>query len=49
MDVSIDFKDLEGESRAYKGLGFCEEKVFNIFEAKKYLEMALEKTIDGIN
>jgi hypothetical protein len=49
LNVSIDFKDIEGEARAYRGLGFCEEQVFNIFEAKDYLETALEKTIDGIN
>lgn len=26
------------------GLGICEEKVLNIFEAMNYLETALEKT-----
>ena len=45
----MDNKDLEGESRAFKGLGFCEEKVLNIFEAKNYLEKALDKSIDAIN
>lgn len=25
LDVSIDFKFLEGEARSYKGLGICEE------------------------
>ena len=25
LDVSIDFKYLEGEARGYKGLGICEE------------------------
>jgi len=49
LDVSVDNKDLEGEARAYKGLGFCEESVFNIFEAKNYLEKALDKVIDAIN
>ncbi len=48
LEVSIEFKDTEGEARAYKGLGSCEEKVLNIFEAMNYLETALEKTIDGI-
>ena len=37
----------EGEARAYKGLGICEEKVLNIFEAMNKLEIALEKAIDG--
>lgn len=45
--MSIDFKYLEGEARAYRGLGICEEKVFNIFQAMSYLEIALEKAIDG--
>ena len=31
LDVSVDFKFIEGEARAYKGLGICEEKVLNIF------------------
>jgi hypothetical protein len=49
LDVSVDHKDIEGEARAYKGLGICEEKVLNIFEAMSYLETALEKAIDGRN
>eukprot|EP00347_Sterkiella_histriomuscorum_P015789 403355675 len=47
LDVSIDAKFIEGEAKAYKGLGICEEKVLNIFEAMNYLETALEKSIDG--
>ena len=31
LDVSVDFKYIEGEAIAYKGLGICEEKVLNIF------------------
>ena len=47
LDISIDNKYIEGEAKAYKGLGICEEKVLNIFEAMNYLESALEKAIDG--
>lgn len=25
LDVSVDNKDIEGEAKAYKGLGICEE------------------------
>ena len=31
LDMSIDFKYVEGEAKAYMGLGICEEKVLNIF------------------
>lgn len=47
LDVSVEAKFIEGEARAYKGLGICEEKVLNIFEAMSHLETALEKSIDG--
>ena len=47
LDMSIDFKYAEGEAKAYMGLGICEEKVLNIFQAMSYLETALEKAIDG--
>ena len=47
LDMSIDFKYVEGEAKAYMGLGICEEKVLNIFQAMSYLETALEKAIDG--
>lgn len=47
LDVSVESKFIEGEARAYKGLGICEEKVLNIFEAMNHLETALEKSIDG--
>lgn len=43
----MDNKYIEGEAKAYMGLGICEEKVLNIFEAMNYLETALEKSIDG--
>jgi len=48
LDVSIDNKKkyLEGEPLAYKGLGICEERVHNIFEAMNYLETALGKACD---
>lgn len=45
--MSIDHKYFEGEAKSYKGLGICEEKVLNIFEAMNYLETALEKSIDA--
>ena len=45
--MSVDHKYIEGEARSYKGLGICEEKVLNIFEAMNNLETALEKAIDG--
>jgi hypothetical protein len=44
LDVSVEAKHAESEAKAYKGLGICEEKVLNIFEAMNYLETALEKT-----
>ena len=43
----MEAKYIEGEAKAYKGLGICEEKVLNIFEAMGKLETALEKAIDG--
>ena len=48
LDVSIEAKFPEGEAKAYKGLGICEEKVLNIFEAMNHLETALEKSIDHV-
>ena len=33
LDISIEFKYIEGEAEAYKGLGICEEKVLNKAEA----------------
>lgn len=45
--MSIEAKFIEGEAKSYKGLGICEEKVLNIFEAMGKLETALEKAIDG--
>ena len=47
LDVSLDFKYFEGEALAYKGLGFCEENVFNKFEAMGQLETALSKATEG--
>lgn len=35
LDVSIEAKFVEGEARAYMGLGICEEEVFNIFNSMK--------------
>lgn len=48
LDVSIEAKYVEGEAKAYRGLGICEEAVFNIFNSMSNLETALEKAIDGV-
>lgn len=45
--MSIEAKHFEGEAKSYKGLGICEEKVLNIFEAMNYLETAWEKSQDN--
>jgi tetratricopeptide (TPR) repeat protein len=47
LDASIDAKYVLGEAEAFKGLGICEEKVLNIFNAMSNLETALQKVIDG--
>ena len=47
LDTSIEFKYIEGEAQAYRGLGICEEKVFNKFPAMHHLETALEKANSG--
>ena len=47
LDTSIEFKYIEGEAQAYRGLGICEEKVFNKFPAMSHLETALEKANSG--
>ena len=49
LDISIEAKFVEGEAKAYMGLGICEEKVLNIFEAMGNLETALQKSIDAPN
>jgi hypothetical protein len=41
LDVSNDAKSLKGAAKAYMGLGICEEKVLNIFNAMGNLETAL--------
>ena len=48
LDISIKAKFVEGEARAYMGLGKCEEEVFNIFNSMSNLETALEKAVDGV-
>jgi len=47
LDISIEFKYLEGEAQSHRGLGICEEKVFNKFPAMQHLETALEKAQKG--
>lgn len=47
LDVSMENKYIEGEAKAHMGLGICEEKVLNIFNAKGSLESALERAVEG--
>lgn len=47
LDVSSEFKYIEGQALAFKGLGICEEKVLNKFEAQTNFETALEKAVEG--
>lgn len=47
LDISIEFKYTEGEAQSHRGLGICEEKVFNKFPAMEHLETALEKANSG--
>ena len=47
LDISIEFKYIEGEAKAHRGLGICEEKVFNKFPAMQHLETALDKASAG--
>jgi len=47
LDISIEFKYIEGEAQAHRGLGICEEKVFNKFPAMHHLETALDKANSG--
>jgi len=49
LDVSVEAGLVEGEARAYTGLGICEEEVFNIFNSKGNLETAREKATDANN
>lgn len=47
LDVSLEFKSLKGEAESWMGLGCCEEKVHNKYEAMGNLETALEKATEG--
>ena len=47
LDISIEFKYIEGEALAHRGLGIAEEKVFNKYEAMGHLETANEKAKEG--
>ena len=47
LDISIEFKFIEGEAKAHRGLGICEEEVKNKFAAQLSLETALEKAQSG--
>lgn len=43
LDISVEHKYLEGEARAYQGLGKAEENVLNKDQAMRHLETSLEK------
>lgn len=47
LDISVEFKYIEGEANAHRGLGICEEKVFNKFPAMQHLETAYDKANSG--
>jgi hypothetical protein len=47
LDVAVEFKYAEGQALAFKGLGICEEKVLNKFEAMGHLETALDKAAEA--
>lgn len=47
LDISIEFKYIEGEALSYKGLGICEEQVLNKAEAMEHLQTGLEKAEEG--
>lgn len=48
LEISVEFKYIEGQAMAFKGLGICEERVLNKFEAMSHLETALEKAVEGM-
>lgn len=43
QDISIEYKHIEGEARAFLGLGKAEEQVKNKEQAMLHLETSLEK------
>ena len=47
LDISIEFKYIEGEAKSYKGLGICQEQVLNKEEAMEHLQTGLEKAEEG--
>jgi tetratricopeptide (TPR) repeat protein len=48
LEISVEFKYIEGQALAFKGLGICEEMVLNKGEAMQHLETALEKAVEGM-
>ena len=44
----MEFKYIEGQALAFKGLGICEQMVLNKEEAMVHLETALEKAVEGM-
>ena len=47
LQISQEFKYIEGEALAHRGLGICEEKVLNKDQAMKKLELSLQKATEG--
>ena len=47
LDVSIEFKYIEGEALALQGLGIAEEKVHNKYKAMEHLVNANQKAKEG--
>lgn len=43
----MEHKSLKGQAEAFKGLGICEEQVFNIYEAMHKLETARDRAVDA--
>jgi len=48
LEISLEFKYVEGQALAFKGLGICEERVLNKQEAMQRLETALERAVEGM-
>jgi hypothetical protein len=48
LEISTEFKFIEGQALSFKGLGICEERVLNKSEAMTHLETALEKAVEGM-
>ena len=47
LEVSVQFKYIQGEALGYRGLGICEESVGNLFPAMRHLETSQDKAKEG--